>query len=390
MLRRAAMASSSSSSSSSSPPAPAPSSPVALSLPRPDDWHLHLRDGAPMAAVVAQLPRTMARAIVMPNLRPPVRTVAEALAYRARIVAALPPGSDFEPLMTLYLTDATSPDEVDRAVASGAVFGVKLYPAGATTNSDAGVTAIERVFPVLERMQALGLPLLVHGEVTRAAVDVFEREAAFVEEVARPLVARFPALRVVMEHITTREAVRFVEEASDRVAATVTAQHLMYNRNAIFEGGLRPHRYCLPVLKHEQDRQALLDAVVRRGGAKFFLGTDSAPHARASKECGCGAAGCFTQHAALELYAAVFEAEGALHHLRAFACENGPRFYGLRANAERLPRSRVELRREAWTTPDSFAFGDGAVVVPVGAGEQLGMRAHVVDVAGGEGEAAAT
>ena len=187
-----------------------------------------------------------------------------------------------------------------------------------------------------------------------------------------------------------REAVRFVEEASDRVAATVTAQHLMYNRNAIFEGGLRPHRYCLPVLKHEQDRQALLDAVVRRGGAKFFLGTDSAPHARASKECGCGAAGCFTQHAALELYAAVFEAEGALHHLRAFACENGPRFYGLRANAERLPRSRVELRREAWTTPDSFAFGDGAVVVPVGAGEQLGMRAHVVDVAGGEGEAAAT
>jgi len=368
--------------------APAPAAAVALSLPRPDDWHLHVRDGAAMASVVAQLPRTMARAIIMPNLRPPVRTVAEALAYRARILAALPAGSDFEPLMTLYLTDATSPDEVDRAVASGAVFGVKLYPAGATTNSDAGVTAIERVYPVLERMQALGLPLLVHGEVTRASVDVFEREPAFVEEVARPLVARFPALKVVMEHITTREAVRFVEEAPATVAATVTAQHLMYSRNALFEGGLRPHRYCLPVLKHEQDRQALLEAVVRRGGAKFFLGTDSAPHARGSKECGCGAAGCFTQHAALELYAAVFEAEGALHHLRAFACENGPRFYGLRANAERLPLSRVELRREAWPTPDSFEFGD-ATVVPVGAGEDLSMRAYVIDEAKGEGGAAA-
>ena len=358
---------------------------VALTLPRPDDWHLHVRDGAAMASVVAQLPRTMARAIIMPNLRPPVRTVAEAQAYRARILAALPAGSDFEPLMTLYLTDATSPDEVDRAVASGAVFGVKLYPAGATTNSDAGVTSIEKVYPVLERMQALGLPLLVHGEVTRAAVDVFEREPVFVEEVARPLVARFPTLKVVMEHITTREAVRFVEESSAFVAATVTAQHLMYSRNALFEGGLRPHRYCLPVLKHEKDRQALIEAVVRRGGAKFFLGTDSAPHARGSKECCCGAAGCFTQYAALELYAAVFEAEGALHHLRAFACENGPRFYGLRANAERLPLSRVELRREAWTTPETFEFGD-AVVVPVGAGEQLGLRAHVLEAAAAAAE----
>ena len=354
--------------------------PVALTLPRTDDWHLHLRDGAAMEAVVAQLPRTMARAIVMPNLRPPVRTVAEAQAYRARILAALPAGSDFEPLMTLYLTDSTAPDEIDRAVASGVVRAAKLYPAGATTNSDAGVTAIERVFPVLERMQALGLPLLVHGEVTRASVDVFEREPVFVEEVARPLVARFPTLRVVLEHITTREAARFVEEAGECVAATVTAHHLLYSRNALFEGGLRPHRYCLPVLKHEQDRQALLDAAVRRGGARFFLGTDSAPHARGSKECACGAAGCFTQHAALELYAQVFEAEGALHHLRAFACENGPHFYGLPSNAARLPASRVELRREAWAVPESYAFGDGSAVVPVLAGETLNLRAHVVAV----------
>ena len=361
-----------------------PSGAFLLTLPRPDDWHLHLRDGAAMAAVLAHMPATMARAIVMPNLRPPVRTTAEALAYRDRILAALPPHSDFAPLMTLYLTDTTSPDEIDRAVASGAVVAAKLYPAGATTNSDAGVTAIERVFPVLERMQQLGMPLLVHGEVTRPAVDVFEREAVFIEEVARPLVARFPRLKVVLEHITTREAARFVElDTGGSVAATVTAHHLLYSRNALFEGGLRPHRYCLPVLKHELDRQALLDAAVRRGGAKFFLGTDSAPHARASKECGCGAAGCFTAHAALELYFRVFEAEGALGNLRAFACENGPRFYGLAPNATRLPASAVELRAESWRVPESYDFG-GDAVVPMIAGEELAVRAHVVAPAAAE------
>jgi dihydroorotase len=361
----------------------ASSTTLALTLPRPDDWHLHLRDGASLTAVLSHMPRTMARAIIMPNLRPPVRSTDDALAYRARILAALPAGSDFEPLMTLYLTDSTQPDEIDRALATGGkVVACKLYPAGATTNSDAGVTAIEKVFPVLARMEKLGFPLLVHGEVTRGAVDVFEREPVFIAEVARPVIERFPALKVVLEHITTREAAAFVEEAAAAgkpVAATITAHHLMYNRNALFEGGLRPHRYCLPVLKHELDRQALLDVAVRRGGRAFFLGTDSAPHAKSSKECGCGAAGCFTAHAAIELYHRVFEAEGALQHLRAFACENGPRFYGLPLNADRLPTSAVELRAESWLVPETFDFGGDAVVVPVLAGESLAVRAHVVD-----------
>ena len=343
--------------------------------PRPDDWHLHLRDGEALKSCVSHMPSTMARAIIMPNLRPPVRTTADALSYRDRILAALPSGSDFIPLMTLYLTDTTQPDEIDRAKASGSVFGVKLYPAGATTNSDAGVTSIERVYGVLERMQQVGMPLLVHGEVTRSSVDVFEREPVFIEEIARPLVARFPSLKIVLEHITTREAAHFVEfETGPNVAATITVHHLMYNRSALFEGGLRPHRYCLPILKHELDKQALLDAAVRRGGKKFFLGTDSAPHAQGSKECGCGAAGCFTAHAAFELYYKIFEQEGALDKFQAFACENGPNFYGLATNAERLPKSRVELRALEWKVPASFEFGD-SVVVPLNAGEVMSHKA---------------
>ena len=381
---------------------------VVLRLPRCDDWHLHLRDGAGMASLVASMPRTMARAIVMPNLRPPVTTTAAALAYRARIVAALPADSDFEPLMTLYLTDVTSAAEISAAAAAGVV-AVKLYPAGATTNSDAGVTDLTRPAAALARMAEIGMPLLVHGEVTDREVDVFEREPRFLERVFAPLVAAHPTLKIVLEHITTKEAVAAVEAAGPNVAATITAHHLLYNRNgaaarrgacgaahtspraspppphppppsraraALFEGGLRPHRYCLPVLKHESDRLALVRAATS-GGAKFFLGTDSAPHARGSKECACGAAGMFTAHAALELYAEVFAAEGALGALRAFACENGPRFYGLAANAARLPASSVELCEETWTVPDTLDFG-GDVVVPARAGETVRFKARVV------------
>jgi len=335
-----------------------------ITLRRPDDWHLHLRDGAAMAAVLADSARRFARAIVMPNLKPPVRTTEEALAYRGRILAALPAGAAFEPLMTLYLTDDTPPEEISRAKLSGRVHGVKLYPAGATTHSEAGVTRLSRCFHALERMQAVGLPLLVHGETTDAAIDVFDREMVFIEEVLGPTLERFPGLKIVLEHVTTREAVQFVEVTGPNVAATITAHHLLLNRNALFLGGIRPHHYCLPVLKREADREALVEAAVS-GNPKFFLGTDSAPHARAAKEAACGCAGIYTAHAAIELYAIAFEEAGALDKLEGFASEFGARFYGLPVNGE-----RITLLREDWRVPERLAFG-GDELVPLRAGESI-------------------
>jgi len=335
-----------------------------LTLTRPDDWHLHLRDGAMLAAVLPDTARRFARAIVMPNLKPPVRTVAEAAAYRDRILAALPAGMRFEPLMTLYLTDNTDPAEIARAVASGFVKAVKYYPAGATTHSDSGVTDIHRVQVVLEAMQEAGLPLLLHGEVTDPGVDVFDREAVFIERILLPLVQRLPRLKIVLEHITTRHAAEFVATAPANVAATITAHHLLYNRNAMFQGGMRPHYYCLPVLKREIHRLALLEAATG-GNAKFFLGTDSAPHAREAKESACGCAGIYTAHAALELYAEIFDGAGALDRLEAFASHHGPDFYGLPRNTE-----RVTLVRE--NTPVAADHPSG--VVPLRAGETLAWR----------------
>ncbi|MEO8411424.1 MAG: dihydroorotase [Propionivibrio sp.] len=339
-----------------------------ITIIQPDDWHLHLRDGAALAAVLPHSARQFARAIVMPNLRPPVTTVALAAAYRQRIVAALPAGAAFEPLMTLYLTDRTTPDEIRRAADSGFVHAVKLYPAGATTNSDAGVTALEHCAAAFSAMEELGLPLLVHGEATDPAVDIFDRESVFIDRVLIPLLARHPGLRVVLEHITTQSAVEFVAAAGDNVAATITAHHLLYNRNALFVGGLRPHHFCLPVLKRERHRQALV-AAATGGSEKFFLGTDSAPHARGAKETACGCAGCYTAHAALELYAEVFDQAGALARLEAFASFNGADFY-------RLPRNRgqVTLARQAWDVPASYPFaGDEGLdkLVPLRAGETL-------------------
>src|ERR671922_2476346 len=293
-----------------------------LTLRRPDDWHLHLRDGAALASVVGDSARRFARAIVMPNLKPAVRTTAQALHYRDRILGALPPGTKFEPLMTLYLTDDTPPEEIARAKLSGHIHGVKLYPAGATTHSDAGVTRISRCFHTLEKMEELGLPLLVHGESTDPAIDVFDREKAFIEETLAPLVARFTELKVVLEHITTREAAQFVEVTGPNVAATITAHHLLMNRNALFLGGIRPHHYCLPVLKRESHREALVEAATS-GNPKFFLGTDSAPHPRNAKEAACGCAGIYTAHAAIELYACAFEEAGALDKLEGFAAQHG-------------------------------------------------------------------
>ncbi|KON82316.1 dihydroorotase [Azoarcus sp. PA01] len=339
-----------------------------ISLIRPDDWHLHVRDGAALATVVPHTAHRFARALIMPNLRPPVTTAAQALAYRARIVAAVPSGVRFEPLMSLYLTDNTSPDEIDRANASGAVVAVKLYPAGATTNSDAGVTGIEKVHGVLERMEKLGMVLCVHGEVTHGDVDVFDREQVFIEQVLAPLVARFPALRVVFEHITTAEAARFVQDAGPNVGATVTAHHLLLNRNAIFAGGIRPHHYCLPVLKRETHRRALVEAATS-GNAKFFLGTDSAPHSRAAKEAACGCAGCYTAHAAIELYAEAFEQAGALDRLEAFASLNGPAFYGLAPNTE-----RITLAKDAWQVPNAYEYLHDDPLVPLRAGETVAWR----------------
>jgi dihydroorotase len=337
-----------------------------LTITRPDDWHLHVRDGAALAAVLPDTARQFARAIIMPNLRPPVTMAAMAIEYRARIVAALPAGADFTPLMTLYLTDLTPPEEITRAKAAGVV-ALKLYPAGATTNSDAGVTDIRKTYKTLEAMQREGLLLLVHGEVTDPAVDVFDREAVFIERVMAPLRRDFPALKIVFEHITTREAAQYVAEAGAHTAATLTAHHLLYNRNALFMGGLRPHYYCLPVLKREVHRAALMQAAIS-GGARFFLGTDSAPHAAQLKEQSVCGAGCYTALSALELYAEAFDAAGALDQLEAFASFNGPAFYGLPRN-----RGTVTLRRQTWTLPDALPFGD-AQLKPLRGGETLAWQ----------------
>ncbi len=335
-----------------------------LTLTRPDDWHLHLRDGEMLAAVLPDTARQFARAIVMPNLKPPVRTLADARAYRERILAALPTGSHFEPLMTLYLTDNTDPAGVARAHASGIVKAVKYYPAGATTNSDSGVSDIHKVDGVLDIMREIGMPLLLHGEVTDPQVDIFDREAVFIDRVLDPLLRRLPGLKVVLEHITTRQAAEFVRQAPANVAATITAHHLLYNRNAMFQGGMRPHYYCLPVLKRETHRHALIEAAIS-GDPKFFLGTDSAPHAKSAKESACGCAGIYTAHAALELYAEAFEQAGALDRLEGFASLHGPDFYGLPRNTE-----RITLSRESWTVNTEHASG----VMPLRAGETLAWR----------------
>ena len=339
-----------------------------ITLTRPDDWHLHLRDGEALAAVLPHTARQFARAIVMPNLRPPVTTVAAAREYRARILAALPQGLRFEPLMTLYLTDATSAVEVRCAAESDFVHAVKLYPAGATTNSDAGVTDLDRCDKALAEMERSGMPLLVHGEVTDALVDVFDREKRFIDRVLQPLLARYPGLKVVFEHITTSDAADFVASAGPNLGATITAHHLLYNRNAIFDGGVRPHYYCLPILKREQHRLALLRAATS-GQQRFFLGSDSAPHAQTAKEASCGCAGCYTAHAALELYATAFESAGALDKLEAFASFNGADLYGLPRNT-----STLSLAREEWLIPASFPYLGGDALVPLAAGELLRWR----------------
>ncbi|TSA10248.1 MAG: dihydroorotase [Betaproteobacteria bacterium] len=341
--------------------------PQTLTLTRPDDWHLHLRDGAALAAVLPHSARQFARAIVMPNLRPPVTTVELAKGYRARILAALPPGSRFEPLMTLYLTDNTTPEEIALAKASGLVHALKYYPAGATTNSDSGVTQLAHCFRALEAMEKSGLPLLLHGEVTDPGVDIFDRERMFVDTVLPQITQRFAGLRLVLEHVTTREAVQYVAAAPAGVGATITAHHLLLNRNAMFAGGIRPHNYCLPLLKRELHRQALVQAATG-GSAKFFLGTDSAPHARRDKEAACGHAGIYTAHAALELYAEVFETAGALEKLEGFASFHGADFYGLPRNQD-----KITLRREHWQAQSALHLGDDELV-PLRAGESLAWR----------------
>ena len=338
-----------------------------LTLLRPDDWHIHLRDGAALPQTVADVARTFGRAIIMPNLVPPVRNAEQADAYRHRILAARPAGSRFEPLMVLYLTDRTTPAEIREAKASGFVHAAKLYPAGATTNSDSGVTRIDNIFAALEAMAEVGLPLLVHGEVTRSEVDVFDREKMFIDEHLTRVVERFPTLKVVFEHITTGDAVQFVQGSSSNVGATITAHHLLYNRNHMLVGGIRPHFYCLPILKRNVHQEALLDAATS-GSPKFFLGTDSAPHARHAKEAACGCAGCYTAYAAIELYAEAFEQRNALDKLEAFASHHGPDFYGLPRNSE-----QITLVREEWTAPASLPFGE-QTVVPLRAGETLRWR----------------
>ena len=344
--------------------------PITLTITRPDDWHLHLRDGAAMAAVLPDTALRFARAIVMPNLKPPITTVAEAAEYRERILKALPAdgAGHFQPLMTLYLTDNLLPEEIDAAKASGIVHAVKLYPAGATTNSDAGVTDLKKCAATLARMEALGVPLLVHGEVTDADVDVFDREAVFIERVLTPLLKDFPALKVVLEHITTRHGIDFVKARGAHVAGTLTAHHLLLNRNAMFAGGLRPHHYCLPVLKRETHRRALVEAAIS-GNPKFFLGTDSAPHARKTKEAACGCAGCYTAHAGIELYAEAFEAAGALDRLEGFASHFGADFYGLPRNAD-----TITLLKEAWHVPAALVFPGNDTLVPLRAGETVAWR----------------
>jgi dihydroorotase len=338
-----------------------------LTLTRPDDWHLHVRDGEHLASVVPFTARQFGRAVIMPNLKPPVTNVEAARAYRERILQAVPQGANFEPLMTLYLTNNTSPAEIRAARESGFIVGAKLYPAGATTHSDAGVTAIENIFPALQAMEECGLVLQVHGEVTSQDVDVFDRERAFIDDVLSRVVERFETLKVVFEHVTTREAVAFVKGARAGVGATITPQHLLLNRNAIFQGGIRPHLYCLPILKREHDRVALIEAATS-DSERFFLGTDSAPHARHTKETVCGCAGIFSAHAAIELYAEAFEAAGKLDRLQAFASERGADFYGLPRNTE-----TITLKREAWSPPVSYEFGPHEVV-PFRAGESIAWR----------------
>ncbi|MGH8228764.1 MAG: dihydroorotase [Steroidobacteraceae bacterium] len=338
-----------------------------LTLTRPDDWHLHLRDGEELRSVLPFTATRFARAIVMPNLSPPVTTTALALAYRARIIAALPRGSAFEPLLTLYLTDHTAPDEVARARECGCIHGFKLYPAGATTHSDSGVTDIRRIDAVLERMSAAGMVLQIHGEVTDDSVDIFDREARFIEGVLEPLAKRHTRLKIVLEHITTRRAVEFVRQARPGIAATITPHHLLLNRNALFEGGLRPHHFCRPVLKAETDRTALLEAAVS-GEARFFLGTDSAPHSRRAKESACGCAGIFSAHAAIELYAEIFETAGRLDALEGFASRFGADFYGLPRNGATLT-----LAKDPWRVPARYPFG-AAELVPLRAGEPVAWR----------------
>ena len=338
-----------------------------LSLTRPDDWHLHLRDGPTLAAVAPDTARRFGRAIVMPNLLPPVTTTAQALAYRERVLAAVPAGLSFEPLMALYLTDETTPAEILRARASGAVAAVKLYPAGATTHSDAGVTDLTRTHGALAAMAETGLPLLIHGEVTDPQVDIFDRERVFLERSLLPLIERFPRLKVVLEHVSTREGVARVQDGPERLAATLTPHHLLLSRNAMFAGGLRPHHFCLPVAKREEDRLALVEAATS-GHPRFFLGTDSAPHPRRRKESASAPGGIYTAHAAIELYAEVFEQAGALDRLEAFASFHGPDFYGLPRN-----RERVTLVREPWTVPASLAMGEEELV-PFRAGERVAWK----------------
>jgi dihydroorotase len=338
-----------------------------VTIQRPDDWHVHLRDADALKAVARFTAERFGRAIVMPNLKPAITTTALASAYRQRILAALPPGSRFEPLMTLYLTNDTSAEEIDRAKSCGFIHGVKLYPAGATTHSQDGVTDIKHVYDALAHMEKIGMRLLVHGESPGIDVDVFDRETHFIDSVLAPLLERFPALPVVFEHITTDRAVEFVRTARIGVAATITPQHLLHNRNAIFSGGIRPHYYCLPILKREKDRQALLGAATS-GNPRYFLGTDSAPHERSTKETACGAAGMFTAHAAIELYAEAFEAAGKLDRLEGFASHFGADFYGLRRHAE-----TITLLKEAWTGPQQLAFGSGTLI-PYRAGEPIGWR----------------
>ncbi|ALS65594.1 dihydroorotase [Pandoraea apista] len=338
-----------------------------LTITRPDDWHLHVRDGAVLKSVLPDSARQFGRAIIMPNLKPPVTTTEHAAAYRERILAARPVGNTFEPLMTLYLTDNTPADEIRRARASGFVHGVKLYPAGATTNSDAGVTDLAKCRGALEAMQEVGMPLLVHGEVTSSDIDIFDREKIFIDRVMSPLRRDFPGLKVVFEHITTKDAAEYVAQAEGPIAATITAHHLLYNRNAIFTGGIRPHYYCLPVLKRETHREALVKAATS-GSPRFFLGTDSAPHARGVKEAACGCAGCYTALHAVELYAEAFDKAGALDKFEGFASFHGPDFYELPRNAD-----KITLVREDWELPAELPMGD-ETVVPLRAGEVIGWK----------------
>ena len=345
----------------------AKTSPHTLTITRPDDWHLHLRDGSVLADVLPHTAAQFARAIVMPNLKPPVTTTAMASAYRDRILAALPKGMTFEPLMVLYLTDNTQPDEIRKAVESGFVHGVKLYPAGATTNSDAGVTDLQRCMPALEMMQELGLPLLIHGEVTDAEIDVFDREAVFIDHILQPLRKQLPQLKIVFEHITTQEAAHYVRDAEGPIAATITAHHLLYNRNAIFKGGVRPHYYCLPILKRETHRRALMQAA-SSGNPRFFLGTDSAPHPKGLKEHACGCAGCYTALHAMELYTQAFEEANALDKLEGFSSFFGADFY-------KLPRNKdhITLQKQDWIVPEELVM-QNATIVPLDAGTTLAWK----------------